>query len=215
MRHNDRGDMARHATLKDAAVRPYRFVGEAEWTAIFAAVEQGDTLAAAVRSVLGAERDPSVAYNAIANDPVGLGRQYQNAKDSYVATLYREAHRRAVAGTPEGVYYQGARVDTVMRYSDALLTSLIRRHDVGFLDKRGANDVRVTTHADDDFVFALDFAAASEMPADVRAHIRPILEWLKARNATLAVTSVCPEGDVPMIEASADPFNVTEAEALW
>ena len=201
--------MSRHATLKDAKVRPYRPVEKEQWEAIWRCIEDGDTLAAAVRSVLGGDRDPSVCYSAIAADPVGLGRAYANAKDSYVAVLYREAHRRAVEGTPEGVYFAGAQIDTVKRYSDSLLTSLIRRHDSQFLDKRGANDVRVTTHADDDFVFALDYAAATEMPPDVRAHIRPILEWLKARDARLAETSAEP------LRIEHDPYDLEEARALW
>ena len=46
-----------------------------------------------------------------------------------VGVLRDEAHRRAVEGVPEPVFYQGTQCGTVQRYSDALLALLLKSLD--------------------------------------------------------------------------------------
>ena len=52
----------------------------------------------------------------------------------YVDTLTDEAHRRAVEGIQEPVFYKGERVATVRKYSDNLLMFLIKREDPSYRD---------------------------------------------------------------------------------
>ena len=52
----------------------------------------------------------------------------------YVDTLTDEAHRRAVEGIQEAVFYKGERVATVRKYSDNLLMFLIKREDPSYRD---------------------------------------------------------------------------------
>ncbi len=59
--------------------------------------------------------------NATADEDPGFAGGWAEAMETYVEALEAEADRRAVAGVDKGVYYQGARIDTVRDYSDALL----------------------------------------------------------------------------------------------
>lgn len=53
---------------------------------------------------------------------------WDNAIEEAVDTLEQEARRRAFHGVEEPVHYQGARVDTVLRYSDTLMIFLLKAH---------------------------------------------------------------------------------------
>lgn len=52
----------------------------------------------------------------------------EDATEMWADTLEKEAYRRAVEGVEKGVYYQGARVDTEVQYSDSLLSQLLKAY---------------------------------------------------------------------------------------
>lgn len=56
------------------------------------------------------------------------------AQDLHTATLIEEAQRRAVEGTLEPVFYQGAIAGAKTIYSDSLLMFLIKQRDPSFRD---------------------------------------------------------------------------------
>lgn len=51
---------------------------------------------------------------------------WEQAKAAAADHLEQEAYRRAVTGVLEPIYYQGEQVGTVRKYSDALLTLLLK-----------------------------------------------------------------------------------------
>lgn len=59
--------------------------------------------------------------NAACEEDPGFATGWADAMETYAEALEAEADRRGVAGIDKGVYYQGARIDTVRDYSDALL----------------------------------------------------------------------------------------------
>jgi hypothetical protein len=56
-------------------------------------------------------------------------------QDEMVDTMRAEAYRRSVVGVQEPVFYQGARTDTVTKYSDTLLQFTLMGHDARFRAK--------------------------------------------------------------------------------
>lgn len=63
----------------------------------------------------------------------------ESIQEEMVDTLRAEAYRRAVVGVDEPVFYQGARVDTVKKFSDQLLQFTLMGHD----SRYRAKDVNV------------------------------------------------------------------------
>jgi hypothetical protein len=61
--------------------------------------------------------------------------QLEAAMSFFRDTLVKEAHRRAVDGTEEPVYYKGIKCGSLQRYSDTLLLALMKRHMPEFRDK--------------------------------------------------------------------------------
>lgn len=51
---------------------------------------------------------------------------WADALEDAVDELEKEAHRRAVQGVEEPVFYQGQQVSVIRRYSDALLITLLK-----------------------------------------------------------------------------------------
>ena len=59
----------------------------------------------------------------------------ESIQEEMVDTLRAEAYRRAVVGHDEPVYYQGAKVDTVKKFSDQLLQFTLMGHDARYRAK--------------------------------------------------------------------------------
>lgn len=57
-----------------------------------------------------------------------FAKAWDDAIEEAVDALEAEARRRAVQGVPEGVYYEGVKVDTQQRYSDRMLEILLKAH---------------------------------------------------------------------------------------
>lgn len=208
------------AHRKDAAVpRPYSFVSDEEWQAIFRAVETGSTLAKAVRLSLGPDRDPSVAYTAIRNDPLGKGRTLSNSREIFRGAVMDEIKRRAISGYQEPHFHDGQVCGYITRYSDRLLESLARNlPGSDWLDGRKASDVNVTTHGDNassDVLFSLDYSTVAQMPPHIRRSLLPALTWLRefanvpqsAELATADVTDV-----IEAVPVVADDFALTSKQ---
>lgn len=58
-------------------------------------------------------------------DPT-FAQEWENAEREAADLLEKEAYRRAVEGVDEPVFYQGIMVSTIRKYSDALLTLLLK-----------------------------------------------------------------------------------------
>lgn len=63
-----------------------------------------------------------------------LARDWQDALDESVDALRREARRRAAEGVEEPVFQGGVEVGRIRKYSDGLLTLLLKAHDPAFRD---------------------------------------------------------------------------------
>jgi hypothetical protein len=66
-------------------------------------------------------------YNWIAND-TAFKTAFDESNQIAVGLLEDEAHRRAVDGVKEGVFYKGRRVAYQQKYSDTLLIVLLKAH---------------------------------------------------------------------------------------
>jgi hypothetical protein len=72
---------------------------------------------------------PHTVYNWIKQDTefaVSFNDIKPVAKQSYLGALEREAHRRAVEGILEGVFYKGVLVNHIRKFSDVLLIVLLK-----------------------------------------------------------------------------------------
>lgn len=65
--------------------------------------------------------------------------EWDNAIAEAVDNLHEAARIRAEDGVPEPVYYQGEVCGTVLKYSDTLLTLLLKAHDPRFKDQVNLN----------------------------------------------------------------------------
>jgi hypothetical protein len=81
-----------------------------------ALAETGSVTAASMAA--GIERREALTC---ADEDETFALRWADALETYVEALEAEADRRGVAGIDKGVYYQGARIDTVRDYSDTLL----------------------------------------------------------------------------------------------
>lgn len=70
--------------------------------------------------------DNSLPHHKRRRDP-RFAAQWQEVEDVVAASLETEAIRRARDGVDEPVWYKGAEVGTVRKYSDSLLLALLRR----------------------------------------------------------------------------------------
>ncbi len=76
-------------------------------------------------SARAAALDRSGLYKAAKENPE-LAQRWEDAEKAYVDVLVREAHRRAVEGVEEAVWYQGVECGKVRKYSDSLLTTMLK-----------------------------------------------------------------------------------------
>jgi len=100
---------------------------------------------------------------------------YEEAMQEYRDALVREAHRRAVEGVPEPVYYQGARVKekdgreaVVLKYSDRMLELLLKRHIPEFRDRTTVD--QTVKHEG-----RVELADLKQLPRDDRQVLRELL----------------------------------------
>jgi hypothetical protein len=70
---------------------------------------------------------PKTAYRHKASDP-DFSAAWDEAIDIAAGLLEAEAHRRAVTGSLEPVFYQGQKCGLVRKYSDTLLIFLLKAH---------------------------------------------------------------------------------------
>ena len=77
---------------------------------------------------------PSAWYAAFKRDPE-LAALVEEAKQEAIGRAETEAFRRAVDGTPKGVYYQGDKVAEEVEYSDALLGKILSAHHPAYVKK--------------------------------------------------------------------------------
>lgn len=85
------------------------------------------------------------AYNTakVARDTMMNWRSYhklfdklmESIQEEMVDSMRAEAYRRSVVGVDEPVFYQGARVDTVKKFSDQLLQFTLMGHDARYRAK--------------------------------------------------------------------------------
>ncbi|MFN8758717.1 MAG: hypothetical protein ACK5XA_07910 [Tagaea sp.] len=73
------------------------------------------------------------AYRLRETDP-GFAAQWDDAIQQAADALEREARRRAVEGVEEPVFYQGVEVGTVRKYSDSLLTTMLKAKRAEYRD---------------------------------------------------------------------------------
>jgi hypothetical protein len=55
-----------------------------------------------------------------------FAQRWTDARETYANRLEAEAFRRAVAGTPKGVWHQGVKVGEELQYSDSLLALMLK-----------------------------------------------------------------------------------------
>lgn len=67
------------------------------------------------------------AYKLKQDDP-DFRQAWQDALDAAVDTLEMEARRRAIEGYEKPIFYQGKKIGVERKYSDGLLTFLLRAH---------------------------------------------------------------------------------------
>ena len=82
-------------------------------------------------NVTGAARSISMSRTAVyerRKSDKAWADAWDNAIEEAVDALEHEARRRALAGVEKGIYYQGARVDTMREYSDVLTIFLLKAH---------------------------------------------------------------------------------------
>lgn len=108
---------------------------------------------------------------------------YEEAMETYRDALVAEAHRRAVDGVPEPIYYQGARVTegddkrdaVVLKYSDRMLELLLKRHIPEFRD-RSTVDQNVKQEV------TIQMADLGKLPREDRDQLRALLERQRERS---------------------------------
>lgn len=108
--------------------------------------------------------DRQTAYNEYHRNKE-FASQWDDAVEAATDTLEKEAIRRARDGTDEPVYYQGEKVGTVKRYSDALLMFLLRANRSKFRNDAKPED-NDRAKADPDAARAALDAAAKAAKGD-------------------------------------------------
>lgn len=107
----------------------------------FSVQRQGRFLKALARtgSVTAAVRAAGVPFEVAdrrRSDDESFARRWANAEQQAIDALEAEARRRAVEGVDEPVFYQGRQTGTVRKYSDALLSLLLKARRPGkFVDR--------------------------------------------------------------------------------
>ena len=104
-----------------------RALTRAKQARFLAVLRQSSNVAAAARAVGTA---PSGWYDMRRRDPA-FAAAWAEAIEEATDKLEEEARRRALDGTEEPVFYQGKPVGFVRRYSDRLLTFLLRAYRPG------------------------------------------------------------------------------------
>lgn len=111
--------MAKQKTAGDRA-RPNEWKG-----AFLIALSQNGNVSGAC---LAAQIDRSAVYRAKDDDP-SFAARWDEALKIAVDRLEAEAWRRAVEGVDEPVFHKGQKVGAIRRYSDTLLTVLLKAHN--------------------------------------------------------------------------------------
>ncbi len=111
---------------------PFTMATAAQWDAFL------QTLAATgnvTKSAEAAKISKISCYARRSTDPE-FADLWDKARDIGFASLEDEAKRRAYDGIEKGIYYQGAKVDTVTEYSDPLLMFLLQGNDSRYKRKQ-------------------------------------------------------------------------------
>jgi hypothetical protein len=117
----------------------------------------------------------------LTDDPL-FAEGYQHAFAQYREILEEEIHRRGVVGVQEPIFWQGAIVGWVTRYSDRLLMEHARRH---IPEYREAIKVEQTTQHGGSI--AVGLADLAKLSTESRAELRRILEREGGRHAATEV----------------------------
>lgn len=105
--------------------------------------------------------DKTTAYAEYHRNKV-FAEQWDESIETATDSLEKEAIRRARDGTDEPIYYQGEKVGSVKRYSDALLMFLLRANRTKFRNDAKPVDDSERTKADPDVARAALDAATKE-----------------------------------------------------
>lgn len=127
-------------TVRDEdLLNPYTYVGKCDTEAKMKIVafvrEHGPRLSGPAKELGISHKTIAIAMKA---DPL-FEEAVREAEQEYVAGLETEIHRRAVDGVEEPVFYQGIECGRISRYSDSLLTLMIKRHDHSYREKLSAD----------------------------------------------------------------------------
>lgn len=112
-----------------------------------------------------------------------FGKQVEEAKACIASILRDEAYRRAVLGVDEPIYQQGMEVGRVRKYSDTLLSQLLKANDPAFRDSN-----RLELANADDKPFKID-------DKDAASRLREILAAAEERRKAEAAGK--PNKDAP------------------
>lgn len=133
-----------------------------DWRPAFLADLQSNGIVS--HAAIAAGIDKKTAYNEYHRNKE-FASDWDEAVETATDTLEKEAIRRARDGTDEPVYYQGEKVGTVKRYSDALLMFLLRANRSKFRNDAKPED-NDRAKADPDAARAALDAAAKAAKGD-------------------------------------------------
>ena len=101
-------------------------------------------------------------------------------------------------------------------YSDQALLALARHFIPEWLDKRSASDVRIHGAGEDsDIVFSLSYSLAERMPAQLRAALVPVLQWVREQRLQIvepAEPLLIEHADEAEDAGADDPYSLTTAQ---
>ncbi|MEZ5842786.1 MAG: helix-turn-helix domain-containing protein [Hyphomicrobiaceae bacterium] len=144
-----------------------------------------DLLAAGVTVTKAAEATGvtrQTAYKWRAAD-AEFGERWAEAIDAGTEALVSEAHRRAVVGVPEPIFYKGAQVGTVQRYSDSMLMLLLKSRDPETYCDRARTAAIVRRWQREDAERERKSAGTGIKP-EVLAMLDAVAAWKRAQAAT-------------------------------
>lgn len=120
-------------------INPFTYVGKCDTEAKIKIVafvrEHGPRLSGPAKELGISHKTINAAMKA---DPL-FEEAIREAEQEYIVGLEKEIHRRAVTGVEEPVFYQGIECGRVNKYSDSLLTLMIKRHDHSYREKLSAD----------------------------------------------------------------------------
>ncbi len=212
--------MSRQHKQPGAPVAEYRPLTEEDWQAIYKHVALNGTLSGAIRAVLGPDRNPSAVYKALQFDPVGRGRQLEQARQAFRDKLVSLLLARA-QDMPKAARWKGEVIGYDLERGDtAAIVALARHYLPGWRDKVSESDlqVRVSGNAGDDddvLVPAITYSMCERMPLAMRRQLADVLKWIDKDNAEhatrreIALGGDLIEGEALQIEhVESGPFDM-------